>query len=165
MRRLPARAAYDRRAIDQILDEAMIADLGFVDEGQPFVIPTLHARVGDTVYFHGSAASRAIRTLSSDVPACLTVTLIDGFVLARSVFHSSVNYRSVVVLGTAPPAPSPTGPRNVKPPTQGASHDHQPSLTQRPDDGSNQARLVRARLHESTSGRDPHRRSPALVHC
>ena len=107
MRRLPARAAYDRGAIDQILDEAMIAHLGFVDEGQPFVIPTLHARVGDTVYFHGSAASRAIRTLSSDVPACLTVTLIDGVVFARSVFHSSVNYRSVVVLGTATPVEGP----------------------------------------------------------
>jgi uncharacterized protein len=107
LRRLPARAAYDRGAIDQILDEAMIAHLGFVDDGQPFVIPTLHARVGDTVYFHGSAASRAIRTLSSDMPACLTVTLIDGVVLARSVFHSSVNYRSVVVLGTATPVEGP----------------------------------------------------------
>lgn len=107
MRRLPARAAYDRGTIDQILDEAMIAHLGFVDEGQPFVIPTLHARVGDTVYFHGSAASRAIRTLSSDMPACLTVTLIDGLVLARSVFHSSLNYRSVVVLGTATPVEGP----------------------------------------------------------
>jgi nitroimidazol reductase NimA-like FMN-containing flavoprotein (pyridoxamine 5'-phosphate oxidase superfamily) len=107
LRRLPTRAAYDRGAIDQILDEAMIAHLGFVDDGQPFVIPTLHARVGDTVYFHGSAASRAIRTLSSDVPACLTVTLIDGVVLARSVFHSSVNYRSVVVLGTATPVEGP----------------------------------------------------------
>jgi uncharacterized protein len=101
LRRLPARAAYDRGTIDQILDEAMIAHLGFVDAGQPFVIPTLHARVDNTVYFHGSAASRAIRSLSSGVPACLTVTLIDGLVLARSVFHSSVNYRSVVVLGTA----------------------------------------------------------------
>jgi uncharacterized protein len=107
LRRLPARAAYDRGAIDQILDDAMIAHLGFVDQGQPFVIPTLHARVGDTVYFHGSAASRAIRTLTSDVPACLTVTLIDGLVLARSVFHSSVNYRSVVVLGTATPVEGP----------------------------------------------------------
>jgi uncharacterized protein len=101
VRRLPARGAYDRQAIDRILDEAVIAHLGFVHEGQPFVIPTLHARVGDTVYFHGSSASRAIRTLSSGVPACLTVTLLDGLVLARSVFHSSANYRSVVVLGTA----------------------------------------------------------------
>jgi nitroimidazol reductase NimA-like FMN-containing flavoprotein (pyridoxamine 5'-phosphate oxidase superfamily) len=98
---------YDRGAIDQILDEAMTAHLGFLHQGQPFVIPTLHARVGDTVYFHGSAASRAIRTLSSGIPACLTVTLIDGLVLARSAFHSSINYRSVVVLGTATPVEGP----------------------------------------------------------
>jgi uncharacterized protein len=101
VRRVPSRAVHDRDAIDQILDEAMIAHLGFVHDGQPFVIPTLHARVGDTVYFHGSAASRALRTLSSGVPACLTVTLLDGVVLARSAVHSSVNYRSVVVLGSA----------------------------------------------------------------
>lgn len=103
MRRVPSRGVYDRAAIDQILDEAMIAHLGFVHEGQPFVIPTLHARVGDTVYVHGSAASRAIRTLSSGLPACLTVTLLDGVVLARSAFHHSLNYRSVVVLGNATP--------------------------------------------------------------
>jgi uncharacterized protein len=107
VRRLPARGVYDRQTIDQILDEAVIAHLGFVHEGQPFVIPTLHARVGDTVYFHGSAASRAIRALSSGVPACLTVTLLDGLVLARSVFHSSANYRSVVVLGRATPVEGP----------------------------------------------------------
>ncbi len=94
---------YDREAIEAILDEALIAHLGFVDDGQPYVIPTLHARVGDTVYFHGSAASRAIRTLSGGAPACLTVTLLDAIVLARSAFHHSVNYRSVVVLGTASP--------------------------------------------------------------
>ena len=103
VRRVPARAVYDREAIDRILDEALIAHLGFVHDGHPFVIPTLHARVGDTVYVHGSAASRAIRTLGSGVPACLTVTLLDGIVLARSAFHTSVNYRSVVVLGTATP--------------------------------------------------------------
>lgn len=107
LRRVPSRAEYDREAIDRILDEAMIAHLGFVHHGQPFVIPTLHARVGDTVYFHGSAASRAIRTLGSGVPACLTVTLLDGVVLARSAFHSSLNYRSVVVLGTAAPVEGP----------------------------------------------------------
>jgi uncharacterized protein len=101
VRRMPARGVYDRGEIDQILDEALIAHLGFLHEGQPFVIPTLQARVGDSVYFHGSVASRAIRTLSSGVPACLTVTLLDGLVLARSAFHSSMNYRSVVVLGTA----------------------------------------------------------------
>ncbi|HEY4828236.1 MAG TPA: pyridoxamine 5'-phosphate oxidase family protein, partial [Solirubrobacteraceae bacterium] len=101
VRRVPSRGVYDRGAIDAILDEALIAHLGFVEDGHPFVIPTLHARVGDSVYVHGSAASRAIRTVSSGLPACLTVTLVDQVVLARSVFHHSVNYRSVVVLGSA----------------------------------------------------------------
>ncbi len=98
---MPARARYDREAIDAILDEAMVAHLGCALEGQPFVIPTLHARVGDEVYFHGSAASRTIRALRAGAPACLTVTLLDGLVLARSAVHHSVNYRSVVVLGSA----------------------------------------------------------------
>lgn len=99
--RAPARAVYDRDAIDAILDEALVAHLGFAVDGQPFVIPTLHARVGDAVYVHGSAASRALRTLTAGAPACLTVTLVDGIVLARSAFHHSLNYRSVVVLGAA----------------------------------------------------------------
>ncbi len=99
---------YEREAIEAILDEALIAHVGFVDEGQPYVIPTLHARVGDTLYFHGSAAGRAIRTLGAGAPACLTVTLIDGLVLARSVFHHSVNYRSVFVLGAARPVGEPS---------------------------------------------------------
>jgi uncharacterized protein len=103
VRRAPARGVYDRDAIDAILDEALIAHLGFVDDGQPYVIPTLHARIGDLVYIHGSAASRAIRGLTSGIPACLTVTLLDGLVLARSAFHHSINYRSVVVLGTCCP--------------------------------------------------------------
>ncbi len=103
VRRVPARAVYDRAVIDAILDEALVAHLAFTEAGQPYVIPTLHARVGDTVYFHGSAAGRAIRTLSAGAPACLTVTLLDGLVLARSAFHHSVNYRSVVVLGAARP--------------------------------------------------------------
>ena len=101
VRRAPARADYERATIDAILDEALIAHLGFAVDGQPYVIPTLHARVGDTVYLHGSAASRMIRTLGAGTPACLTVTLIDGIVLARSAFHHSMNYRSVVVLGQA----------------------------------------------------------------
>jgi uncharacterized protein len=101
--RVPSRGRYDRSTIDQILDEALIAHLGFAVEDQPFVIPTLHARIGDTVYVHGSGASRAIRTAGSGVPACLTVTLLDGLVLARSAFHHSLNYRSVVVLGNATP--------------------------------------------------------------
>src|SRR4051812_9770628 len=99
VRRTPKRALYDRAAIDAILDEALVCHLGFVHEGQPYVIPTLHARAGDVVYVHGSAASRAVRTLAAGAPACLTVTLVDGLVLARSAFHHSLNYRSVVVLG------------------------------------------------------------------
>lgn len=103
VRRKPARANYDREAIDAILDEAVVAHLGYAHEGQPYVIPTLHARVGEEVYFHGSAASRTVRALAAGAPVCLTVTLLDGLVLARSAQHHSVNYRSVVVLGTAHP--------------------------------------------------------------
>ncbi len=101
VRRHPERGAYDRATVDAILDEALYCHLGFVVDGQPYVIPTLHARVGDTVYLHGSAASRLIRTLAGGVPACLTVTLVDGLVLARSAYNHSVNYRSAVVLGSA----------------------------------------------------------------
>ena len=103
LRRLPKRGAHDRETIDAILDEAMVCHLGFVHEGRPVVIPTLHARVGDEVLVHGSAASRALRTLAGGVEVCLTATLIDGLVLARSAFHHSVNYRSVVLYGTARP--------------------------------------------------------------
>ncbi len=100
VRRAPARAAYDRATIDAILDEALVAHLGFADaDGQPYVIPALHARVGDRVYVHASTAARLTRTLAAGAPACLTVTLVDGLVLAKSAFHHSVNYRSVVVLG------------------------------------------------------------------
>ena len=101
MRRLPERGRYDREAIDAVLDAGLVAHLGFVSAGQPFVIPTLHARVGDDVYVHGSSASRTLRQLSDGIAACLTVTLLDGIVFARSVFEHSLNYRSVVVLGTA----------------------------------------------------------------
>jgi len=101
VRRLHDKAAYDRERIHAILDEALVAHLGFVHDGTPFVIPTLHARVGDAVYVHGSSASRTLRALAGAVPVCLTVTLLDGLVLARSVFEMSVNYRSVVVLGEA----------------------------------------------------------------
>ena len=103
IRRVPNRADYSRETIDAILDEALVAHLGFAIDGQPYVIPTLHARVGDVVYVHGSAASRAIRGLTGGLDACLTVTLLDGLVLARSAFHHSMNYRSVVVLGEARP--------------------------------------------------------------
>lgn len=107
VRRLPERGRYDREAIDGVLDAGLVAHLGFVVEGQPFVIPTLHARIGDHVLVHGSAASRTLRTLAEGFPACLTVTLLDGIVLARSVFEHSLNYRSVVVLGTATPVVEP----------------------------------------------------------
>jgi nitroimidazol reductase NimA-like FMN-containing flavoprotein (pyridoxamine 5'-phosphate oxidase superfamily) len=101
VRRVHERAHYDRAAIDAVLDAALVSHLGFVQDGQPFVIPTLHARVGDRVYVHGSSAARSLRLLREGIPACLTVTLLDGIVLARSVFEHSVNYRSVVVLGQA----------------------------------------------------------------
>jgi nitroimidazol reductase NimA-like FMN-containing flavoprotein (pyridoxamine 5'-phosphate oxidase superfamily) len=101
VRRAPARGVYDREQIDAILDEALVCHVGFVSDDQPFVIPTLHARVGDEVYIHLSTASRLVRTLSGGVPCCLTVTLLDGLVLARAAFLHSANYRSVVVLGTA----------------------------------------------------------------
>lgn len=95
------RAVYDRDAIYRILDEAFVCHIGFAVDGQSFVIPTMFARVGDHLYFHGSAASRMLRGLSSGVPVCITVTLLDGLVLARSVFNHSMNYRSVIALGRA----------------------------------------------------------------
>ncbi len=95
------RAVYDRATIYQILDEALVCHVGFAADGQPFVIPTMYARVGEDLYFHGSAASRMLRGLSAGLPVCITVTLADGLVLARSVFNHSMNYRSVVALGQA----------------------------------------------------------------
>lgn len=103
VRRLPKRAEYDRSLIYQILDEGFVCHVGFVVDGQPFVIPTAYARVGDSLYIHGSAASRMLRTLEGGVEVCVTVTLVDGLVLARSAFHHSINYRSVVVFGKAVP--------------------------------------------------------------
>ena len=99
LKRLPKRGAFDRETICAILDEALICHVGFVVNGSPAVIPTIHWREGDTLYFHGSAASRMLRSLREGVDACVTVTLLDGLVLARSAFHHSMNYRSVVVLG------------------------------------------------------------------
>jgi len=99
--REPHRGAYDRDTIYKILDEGFVCHVGFATAEQPFVIPTLYARVGDAIYFHGSAASRMLRGASTGVPVCVTVTLTDGFVLARSVFNHSMNYRSVVALGKA----------------------------------------------------------------
>jgi nitroimidazol reductase NimA-like FMN-containing flavoprotein (pyridoxamine 5'-phosphate oxidase superfamily) len=99
--REPHRGAYDREIIHKILDEGLVCHVGFTVEAQPYVIPTMYARVGDAIYFHGSAASRMLRGASAGIPVCITVTLIDGLVLARSVFNHSMNYRSVVALGKA----------------------------------------------------------------
>ena len=101
VRRLAKRGSYDRQTVYSILDEALICHVGFVIEGKPVVIPTIHARQGDRLYLHGSQASRMLRTLRDGVEACVTVTLVDGLVIARSAFHHSMNYRSVVVYGVA----------------------------------------------------------------
>src|SRR5260370_41586636 len=99
--REPQRAVYARDAVNQILDEGFLCHVGFVADGQPFVIPTSFGRDGDVLYIHGSAASRMLRNLDQGIAVCITVTLLDGLVLARSVFNHSMNYRSVVILGTA----------------------------------------------------------------
>ena len=101
LKRLAKRGHYDHDTVYGILDEGFICHVGFVVDGQPFVIPTGYARVEDKLYIHGSQASRMLRTLANGVDACVTVTLVDGLVLARSAFHHSVNYRSVVVFGRA----------------------------------------------------------------
>lgn len=101
VKRLPDRGAYDRETIDAILAEGLICHVGFVQDGYPVVIPTIHARVGDTLYLHGSAASRMLRNLRDEPEVCVTVTIVDGVVAARSLFNHSMNYRSVVVFGTA----------------------------------------------------------------
>lgn len=101
VQRTKARARYDRDGIHAILDAGLIAHVGFATDGQPFVIPMLYARVGDALLLHGSIASRLVKALGSGIPACVSMTLVDGLVLARSHFHHSVNYRSVVAFGTA----------------------------------------------------------------
>jgi len=101
LRRLPKRGHFDRETVYGILDEGFICHVGFVSGGQPVVIPTGYARLDDKLYIHGSQASRMLKTLSGGVDACVTVTIIDGLVLARSAFHHSMNYRSVVVFGRA----------------------------------------------------------------
>ena len=101
LKRLPQRGAFDRESINQILDEGFICHVGFAVDGQQFVIPMSYARAGDRLFIHGSQASRMLRTLGQGIDVCLTVTLIDGLVLARSAFHHSMNYRSVVVFGRA----------------------------------------------------------------
>src|SRR5215470_17103696 len=101
VKRLPKRGHYERETVCSILDSAFVCHVGFSVDGQPYVIPTNYGRSGDTLYLHGSAASRMLKTLSGGVPVCVTVTHVDGLVLARSAFHHSVNYRSAVILGTA----------------------------------------------------------------
>lgn len=101
LKRLPKRGEYDRKRVYAILDEAFVCHVGFVVDGRPVVIPTGYGRLKDVLYIHGSAASRMLRTLSEGIDVCVTVTLIDGLVLARSAFHHSFNYRSVVVFGKA----------------------------------------------------------------
>jgi hypothetical protein len=107
LKRLPARGSHEREHIYRILDEGLVCHMGFAHEGSPFVIPTGYARVGDALYVHGSAASRTLRALAGGVEVCVTVTLLDGLVLARSAFHHSMNYRSVVVFGRAVPIVEP----------------------------------------------------------
>lgn len=101
LKRLPKRGAFDRETVYKILDEAFVCHIGFTVEGQTFVIPTAYGRKGDTLFVHGSAASRMMREMSKGIDVCITVTLVDGLVLARSAFHHSINYRSVVIFGTA----------------------------------------------------------------
>jgi nitroimidazol reductase NimA-like FMN-containing flavoprotein (pyridoxamine 5'-phosphate oxidase superfamily) len=101
LKRLPKRGSYDREVVHGILDEAFLCHVGFVVDGQPFVIPTGYGRDGDDLFIHGSAASRMLRSLDGGIDVCVTVTLLDGLVLARSAFHHSMNYRSVVILGKA----------------------------------------------------------------
>ena len=101
LKRLPKRGDYDHIVVHRILDEAFICHVGFVADGNPVVIPTSYARIDDALYIHGSAASRMLRSLEEGIDVCVTVTLIDGLVLARSAFHHSINYRSVVIFGNA----------------------------------------------------------------
>jgi uncharacterized protein len=101
LRRLPARGSHEPETIHEVLDAGFLGHVGFNVNGQPFVIPTLYGRDGEKLYLHGSAASRMLRELDSRIPACVSVALVDGLVLARSAFHHSINYRSVVAFGTA----------------------------------------------------------------
>jgi nitroimidazol reductase NimA-like FMN-containing flavoprotein (pyridoxamine 5'-phosphate oxidase superfamily) len=101
LKRLPARGHYDRELVHKILDEGFICHVGFIVDDAPVVIPTGYGRIDDKLYIHGSQASRMLRTLKTGVPVCVTVTLVDGLVLARSAFHHSINYRSVVIFGNA----------------------------------------------------------------
>jgi nitroimidazol reductase NimA-like FMN-containing flavoprotein (pyridoxamine 5'-phosphate oxidase superfamily) len=101
VRRIPEKADYERATVDAVLDEALICHVGFIQDDAPFVIPTIHARVGDTLYFHGSPASRMLRLMKQGAQVTVTATILDGIVAARSVFHHSMHYRSVMVMGEA----------------------------------------------------------------
>jgi nitroimidazol reductase NimA-like FMN-containing flavoprotein (pyridoxamine 5'-phosphate oxidase superfamily) len=101
LQRMPARGTYDRAVVHAILDEALVCHMGFVQDGVPFVIPTTFVRDGEMLYVHGAVASRTLKLLASGAPIGVTVTLVDGLVLARTAFHHSMNYRSVVILGRA----------------------------------------------------------------
>lgn len=100
VRRVPARGAYDRETVYSLVDAAKMCHVGFVADGQPFVIPTIHARMGDALVFHGATKSRLIGHIRSGAPVCVAITLMDGLVIARSAFHHSMNYRSAVIFGT-----------------------------------------------------------------
>src|SRR5690349_13349063 len=100
VRRIPKNARYDSDSIHRVLDRGQIAHVSFVSDGQPYCIPTLYARVGDQVLIHGSSASRMLKLLAAGAPACVTVTILDGWVLARSAFETSANYDSVVLFGS-----------------------------------------------------------------
>ena len=106
LRRLPKRGSHDRAVVNAILDEGLVCHVGFAVGGQPYVIPTTYGRVGDQLYIHGSAASRMLKEMAGGIPVCVTVTHLDGLVLARSAFHHSMNYRSAVLLGVAEPVTS-----------------------------------------------------------
>jgi uncharacterized protein len=101
VRRLPKQGSYERDLIYTILDQGLVCHVGFAIQGQPYVIPTAYARIADHIYIHGSPISRMMRSLSSGIEVCITVTLLDGLVLARSAFHHSMNYRSAIIFGTA----------------------------------------------------------------
>ena len=113
VRRLPERGAYDRATIEAILDEGLICHLGFCGDEGPVVVPMAYARVGDAVYVHGSPANRTLRATGTGMPVCLVVTLVDGLVFARSGFHHSINYRSVVIYGTAEEVADPSEKRTA----------------------------------------------------
>ena len=100
VRRVPANARYDRKSIHRVLDRGLVAHVSFIDDGQPYGIPTLYARVGDRVLIHGSTASRMTRVLAAGAPACVTVTILDGLVLARSAFETGANYDAVMLVGS-----------------------------------------------------------------